>query len=334
MTRLASNLVSTPAAWAGLAAVALLAALPLLAGPFVVSLAIACLMYVGLAVSWSLFSGPSGIVSLAGAAFFGLGAYCTAWGLPALPWLAAVAAGAAAAAAYAALIGVVTLRLRGAQFAVITFGLGELTRHAVTLVEKARFGTVGRVIAEAPDDRVVYWTVLATALLALLAYRVVGASRLGLALRGIGADELRAATLGVDPRVARVAGFAISAAFAGALGAAMAARWTYVDPRTVFNPFIVFQTVMVAMVGGPSRLRGPVLGAVGLTLAAELLRLRLPYLYLVALGVLLVVSVLFLPEGLSGLWRPDAPAARRAPAGDGRSPGALRARLRPGARHG
>jgi branched-chain amino acid transport system permease protein len=291
-------------------------------------------MYVGLAVSWSLFSGPSGYVSLAGAAFFGLGAYCTAWGLPALPWLAAIAAGAVAAAAYALLIGVVTLRLRGAQFAVITFGLGELTRHAVTLVEKSRFGTVGRVIAAAPDDRVVYWTVLGTALAAAAAYRLVGASRLGLALRGLGADELRAATLGVDARVARVAGFAISAAFAGALGAAMAARWTYVDPRTVFNPFIVFQTVMVAMVGGPSRLRGPVLGAVTLTLAEELLRLRLPYLYLVVLGALLVVSVLFLPDGLAGLTLPGAVRARAAASGSAPGPGRLRAWLRMGARHG
>ncbi len=296
---------------AALAVVAGLAALPWLASPFTVSLAMACLMYAGLAVSWALFSGPSGYLSLAVSAFFGLGAYCSAWGLGTLPWPAVLLLGAASAAAFAAAVGLVTLRLRGAQFAVITFGLGELVKYAVTYVEKAHFGTVGRIVANPPEDRTVYLTLLALAALAAIAYRAVGRSRLGLALRGIGADELRAATLGVDAGRARVAGFALSAAFAGAIGAAAAVRWTYVDPRTAFDPFIVFQTVLIAMVGGPARLGGPIAGAVALTLVAELLRLRLPYLYMIVLGTLLVLSVLFLPDGLSGLWssRRGAPPA-------------------------
>lgn len=285
-----------------LAAVAALAALPWIASPFAVSLAMACLMYAGLAVSWALFSGPSRYLSLAVSAFFGLGAYCAAWGLPALPWPAVLALGAATAALFAAAAGLLTVRLRGAQFAVITFGLGELVKHGVTYLEKSQFGTVGRIIADPPEDRTVYLTLLALALVAVLAYRAVERSRLGLALRGIGADELRAATLGVDARRARVAGFALSAAFAGAIGAAASVRWTYVDPRGAFDPFIVFQTVLIAMVGGPMRLGGPIAGAVALTLLAELLRLRLPYLYMIVLGTLLVLSVLFLPDGLSGLW--------------------------------
>jgi len=289
-----------------LAAVAALAALPWLASPFLLSLAMACLMYAGLAVSWSFFSGPSRYLSLGVSAFFGLGAYCSAWGLPALPWPAALLLGAAIAAAFATAVGLLTLRLSGAQFAVITFGLGELVKYAVTWVEKSLFGTVGRIVADPPQDRTVYLTLLVLAVSAALAYRAVARSRLGLALRGIGADELRAATLGVDARQARVMGFALSAAFAGAIGAAASVRWTYVDPRTAFDPFIVFQTVLIAMVGGPARLGGPVAAAVALTLLAELLRLRLPYLYMIVLGTLLVLSVLFLPDGLSGLW-----AARR-----------------------
>jgi branched-chain amino acid transport system permease protein len=284
-----------------LAAVAALAALPFVASPFTVSLAMACLMYAGLAVSWALFSGLSRTLSLAVSAFFGLGAYAAAWGLPALPWAAVLALGAAAAAAFAAGAGLLTLRLRGAQFAVITFGLGELVKYAVTFVEKAHFGTVGRIIAEPPEDRTIYLTLLALAVLAVLAFRAVDRSRLGLALRGLGADELRAATLGVDGRRARLLGFVLSASFAGAIGAAASVRWTYVDPRSAFDPFIVFQTVLIAMVGGPTRVVGPVVGAVALTLLSEVLRLRLPYLYMIVLGVLLVLSVLYLPDGLAGL---------------------------------
>jgi branched-chain amino acid transport system permease protein len=278
-----------------------LVALPWAASPFVLSLALTCLMYAGLAVSWSIFSGPTGYLSLAGAAFFGLGAYATAWGLGTLPWPVLVTSGGLVAAAFALLIGLAVLHLRGTYFAVITFGLGELVMHGVTYLEKAHFGTVGRVMTDTPEEGTIYATVLLLAALAVVAYRLVERSPLGLALRGVGADEERASTLGVNPRAVKLAAFVLSAWFAGAMGAAMAVRWTYIDPRTVFNPFIVFQTVMIAMVGGPTRLRGPVIGAVVFSLLAEYLRLSLPYLYMVLLGALLVLSVLYLPDGLASL---------------------------------
>jgi branched-chain amino acid transport system permease protein len=285
----------------GIAAVAGVLALPLYASDFAVALGLTCLMYTALAVGWSVFSGATRYLSLATSAFFGLGAYCTAFGLHTLPWPLLVVAGALAAAALAWLIGLATLRLRGAYFAVLTFGLGEVVRHTVTLVEKSLSGTVGRVLTDAPEVATVYWTVAAVAGAALVTFRFIERSDLGVALRAIGDDEERAATLGVDPRRAKTLAFCVSAAFAGAAGAAMAPRWTYIDPSSVFNPFILFQTVLIAMVGGPGKLRGPVIGALVFSLLAEALRLNLPYLYMIALGLLLILSVLFLPDGLAGV---------------------------------
>lgn len=289
----------------------LLGALPAFEAPFAQSLALTCLMYAGLAVSWSMFSGPTRYLSLATSAFFGLGAYCTAWGLGKLPWPAIIFLGGCAAVAFAFLIGLVTLRLRGAYFAVITYGLGELVKHTITHVEKTYFHTVGRVLTETPSSATVYWTVLAIAALATWTYVAFGRSRWGHALRGIGMDEERAATLGVNPMRVKLIGFCLSSWFAGALGAAMAVRWTYIDPHTVFNPFIVFQTVLISMVGGPLSVAGPLLGAVGFSLLSEYLRLSLPYLYMIILGVLLIASVLYLPDGIAGydwkkLWRRKA----------------------------
>lgn len=294
----------------------LLGALPAFEAPFAQSLALTCLMYAGLAVSWSMFSGPTRYLSLATSAFFGLGAYCTAWGLGKLPWPAVVMLGGCAAVAFAFLIGLVTLRLRGAYFAVITYGLGELVKHTITHVEKTYFHTVGRVMTETPSSATVYWTVLAIAALATWTYVAFGRSRWGHALRGIGMDEERAATLGVNPMRVKLIGFCLSAWFAGALGAAMAVRWTYIDPHTVFNPFIVFQTVLISMVGGPLSVAGPLLGAVGFSLLSEYLRLSLPYLYMIILGMLLIASVLYLPDGIAGydwkkLWRRKASEERR-----------------------
>ena len=287
---------------------AVLGALPALESPFAQSLALTCLMYAGLAVSWSMFSGPTRYLSLATSAFFGLGAYCTAWGLGKLPWPVVILLGGVAAMVFAFLIGLVTLKLRGAYFAVITYGLGELVKHTITHIEKTYFHTVGRVMTETPSSATVYWTVLAIAALAVWTYVAFGRSRWGHALRGIGMDEERAATMGVNPMRVKLIGFCLSSWFAGALGAAMAVRWTYIDPHTVFNPFIVFQTVLISMVGGPLTVAGPLLGAVGFSLISEYLRLSLPYLYMIILGVLLIASVLYLPDGIAGhdwkkLWR-------------------------------
>jgi branched-chain amino acid transport system permease protein len=259
-------------------------------------------------------SGTTNYLSLATAAFFGLGAYVTAWGVATLPWPVVVVGGGLVAAAFAALVGAAILHLRGAYFAVLTFGLGELVRHAITYFEKSRFRTVGRVLTVTPDATTVYLTVLLVAGAAVAVCVLVRASRLGLALAGIGADEERAQTLGVATRRVKVAGFALSAFFAGALGAAVAVRWTYIDPPAVFNPFIGFQTVLIAMVGGASTLTGPIVSAVFFSLLTEFLRLRFPYAYLIVLGTLLIALVLYLPGGLASLFARRRPRAAGVPA--------------------
>jgi branched-chain amino acid transport system permease protein len=308
--------VSRRIALAGGAAVLALAALPWLVSDFSLSLVLSCLMYAGLAVSWAMFSGATHYLSLATGAFFGLGAYVTAWGVASLPWPAVVLGGGVVAAGFAALVGGAILRLRGAYFAVLTFGLGELIRHAVTYFEKTMFRTVGRVLSVTPDGTTVYLTVLAVATLAVVTAAVVRRGRFGLALSGIGADEQRAQTLGVATRRMKIAGFALSAFFAGAMGAAVAVRWTYIDPAAVFNPFIGFQTVLIAMVGGAATLGGPLASAVVFSLFTEFLRLRFPYAYLLVLGTLLIVLVLYVPGGLASLgargrWTRRRPGAVR-----------------------
>jgi len=284
---------------AGLTAAATL--LPGIASEFALSLALACLMYVALASSWSLFCGSTRYLSLATSAFFGIGAYTGALLLDHLPWLLAVAAGSALAALVALVMGAAVLHLRGTYFAVLTFGMTELIRHAVTYCEKQVTGTVGRVLMTVPEESTVYYTVLAIACAAVASAIAVRRSRFGLALSGIGADEQRAQTLGVNTRVVKTLGFALTAAFAGAVGAAMAVRWTYIDPVTVFNPFIGFQTVLIALIGGAATLWGPLVAAVVFSVLAETLRLQLPQAYMMTLGLLLILAVMYLPDGLGSL---------------------------------
>ncbi|MDP3823902.1 MAG: branched-chain amino acid ABC transporter permease [Burkholderiales bacterium] len=294
-------------------------AVPHYASEFAVSMALTCLMYAALSSSWSLFCGSTRYLSLATSAFFGIGAYTGALLLDQVPWLVAIALGGTIAAAVAVLMGLAVLHLRGTYFAVLTFGMTELIHHAITYWEKQVTGTVGRVLTVVPERDTVYLTMLALAVAAVLVSIGVRRSRFGLAMAGIGADEQRAQTLGVNTRLVKVAGFALTAAFAGAVGAVMSVRWTYIDPATVFNPFIGFQTVLIALVGGAATLWGPLIAAVVFSLLAETLRLQVPQLYMMSLGLLLILCVLYLPGGLAslrwqtfGLWRDDLRAWWRA----------------------
>ena len=89
----------------------------------------------------------------------------------------------------------------------------------------------------------------------------------------------------------------------------MSVRWTYIDPATVFSPFIGFQTVLIALVGGAATLWGPLVAAIVFSVLAETLRLQLPQVYMMALGLLLILSR-DLPAGRAGVAALAARTAR------------------------
>ncbi|MFN4998180.1 MAG: branched-chain amino acid ABC transporter permease [Betaproteobacteria bacterium] len=275
--------------------------LPHYGSEFAVSMGLTCLMYVALSSSWGLFCGSTRYLSLATSAFFGVGAYTTAIGLGQLAWIEVIVLGSCIAGLLAIVMGAAVLHLRGTYFAVLTFGMAELVRHAISYFEKSVSGTVGRVLSVVPEMSVLYLTVLAIAIVSLVLSIVIRRTRFGLALIGIGADEQRAQTLGVNTRLIKITGFAMTAAVAGAVGAAMAVRWTYIDPHTAFNPFIGFQTVLIALIGGAMTLWGPLIAAIVFSILAETLRLQAPQIYMMSLGLLLILSVLYLPGGLASL---------------------------------
>ena len=221
-----------------------------------------------------------------------------------MPWPLPVLAAAAVAAVLALVVGSLALRLRGPYFAVFTFGLAELAKHSLIWYETGVTGTVGRLLLKPPGPLALYYTVLAVAALAVVTAALLRRSRWGIALIGIGADEERAETLGIDTTRVKIGAFALSAAFMGAVGGAMAPRWTYLDPQ-VFNPLVSFQTVIMALLGGPTTIAGPAVGAAFLGLLSEVLLVKFRYVYMLGLGLVLIAVVLVLPGGLAGL------AARR-----------------------
>jgi branched-chain amino acid transport system permease protein len=284
----------------------LLAFVPLYAPGYTPVLLSSILMYIILAVSWLVFSGPTGYMSLAPAAFFGVGIYTSAIIGKALPFTVVVIIGGLASFCLALLVGALTLRLRGIYFAIFTFGLVMLMAHSLLFWELHVTGTRGRFVMVMGYNTIYYYMLGVFVLLLLTAY-LINRSRFGLALYSIGQEEDAAAHTGVNVVMVKVITFAISAFFMGAAGAIMATKWTYIDPFIAFNPFFSFMPVVMAIFGGMGQLYGPVIGAAIFTYLEEFLITRFAELYMLIFGIILVVAILYLPDGLVGLiqklWR-------------------------------
>jgi branched-chain amino acid transport system permease protein len=281
--------------------VAALAAFPLAASGYQLALGISVMSYTVLATAWALFSGPTRYISLATAAFFGIGAYTVAVLTDHLPWPAVLAVAAVVGAAVALVVGLSTLRLSGIYFVIFTFGLAELVRQLVTWYEVNVNRSVGRYIFTDITQPTIYWQLLALAVLVFLAGWLIGRSRLGLALRVIGDDEHVARHVGIDTTRAKLTLFTVSAAFMSLTGAVMAPRWTYIDPNISFNAIISFQVLIMALFGGAGTLWGPVVGVVPLVLLFEVLTANFPNYFSILLGVVFLLIVYALPNGVAGL---------------------------------
>jgi branched-chain amino acid transport system permease protein len=278
----------------------LLTTMPLYVQPYVVILLTTIIMYIILTLSWSIFSGPTRYISLASAAFFGVGVYVSAMLGQILPLPVVIVVGGLVSLILALFIGLLTLRLRGMYFIIFTFGVSELIRHFLLWWETNFTGTVGRWVV-AVDHTTVYYVMLVIFVMALLAAYLVKRSKFGLALQSIGEYEEAAVHIGINVTILKTLTFALSAFFMGAAGTIMATRWTYIDPQIAFNPLFSFMPVLMAIFGGIGQLYGPVLGATIFALLEEVLTTEFPYYYMLLFGIILIAVILFLPGGLVGL---------------------------------
>jgi len=278
----------------------LLAFVPLYAPGYPVVLLSSILMYVIMTVSWVMFSGPTGYMSLAPAAFFGVGIYTSAIIGKTLPFPIVVGIGGLASFCLALLVGALTLRLRGIYFAIFTFGLVMLIAHFLLFWELHVTGTRGRFVM-VMGYNTIYFYMLGVFLLLLITAYLIRHSKYGLALLSIGQEEDAAAHTGVNVTMVKVITFAISAFFMGAAGSVMATKWTYIDPFIAFNINFSFMPVLMAIFGGMGQLYGPVIGATIFTYLEEFLITRFAELYMLIFGTILVVAILYLPDGLVGL---------------------------------
>jgi branched-chain amino acid transport system permease protein len=287
--------------------VAALAAVPWLVSDYGLGFMINLMCYLVLTVAWALFSGTTRYVSLATAAFFGLGAYTVAMLIKEMPIYATFGVALVLGTLMALLVGLVTLRISGMFFVIFGFGLSELMRELLVWWEINKTHTMGRYVFVPFDTTMIYEHLLGLAVLVFLVGWLLRRSRLGVALLVIGDDETMARQAGISVPVAKLVIFVISSVFMTAVGAVMAPRFGYLTPNFAFNPLISFQVVIMALLGGMQRLWGPLLGVVPLVFLSEFLQVRFPFWFSVFLGLVFMIIVYFLPRGITGLvedgWR-------------------------------
>jgi len=278
-----------------------LAVLPLAVDNYILSVLIPLTMFTALGYAWNIISGYTGYLSFGQVTFFGLGAYTAALLILRLEvaWPMAALAGGVLAALCAVPLGWIMLRLRGPYFAIGMLGLARIAERVAFGWESVTDGGRGLYLPPILDLRTVYWAVALVATVLVGLTWLLDNSRFGLRLLAIREDEAGADNLGINTTLAKLQAFVLSAFFPGVLGAIYAWHVSYVDPVTAFAAQIDLTAIVAVLLGGAGTLWGPLIGGVTLSLLAEFLWARFPFLHTGLFGALLVVTVLFLPRGLA-----------------------------------
>jgi branched-chain amino acid transport system ATP-binding protein len=284
-----------------LLAVIALAVLPSYTGQYGLLVAFEIVQLAALAQAWSLMAGYGGIVSLAVAAFVGVGSYATAEvsskaGLGLYP---SVLAGGVVAVLFAAVVAVPMLRFRG-----LYFTIGSLVLAEALGIFMSNFGGFGgnmgiTLSGTAPSPQTIYLLSFVVAVLATAIVAGLVRSRLGLGLRAIRDDEDVAERVGVLTFRTKLTVFLVASFVMGLVGG-IQAQWTgYIEPTGAFALDWTVETVNAAIIGGVGTIVGPLLGS-GISVGLSQRLANYPTIHLIILGVLLIVVIRLAPNGLWG----------------------------------
>ncbi len=265
------------------------------------------IMWSVIGMAWNLLSGYCGQVSFGHAAFFGAGAYTAGmvysklgisgwWGVPLSVMVVT---------AFALVIGYICLRLRGPFFALATLSMGVILRIVAENLVEVTGGDLGIMIRERTWVEKIwyYYIILAVACATFLTVKAVIQSKLGYYFVAIREDQDAAESLGINTTLYKTIALVISAVLTGLAGAFYTNYMGYIDPKVVFALHdISIVTIMVVMVGGVATFWGPAVGAIIMVLLAEMIR-SIPVLgtaHHTFFGILLIVIIIFLPNGIVG----------------------------------
>jgi branched-chain amino acid transport system permease protein len=284
---------------------------------YIMSMIVAALVIGGVALSWALLGNLGGMVSFGHSAFFGVGAYVSAittvkLGVPVFVALPLGGVGAV----LASIVMMPVLRLRGPYFALAILAYAHIFRILATEWSSVTGGSGG--VSGIPSFPIVfgfdfgtkmgaYLIALTLVMLFALAYHRIRGSYYGIALRAMHDSEDATRVVGVNSTLLKAAMLMVSAFIAGVFGAVNAHYINFLEPDYAFNALWVTLPIVAAIFGGYRTISGPVIGALVVYLADQLLfKAIMPTGHQLVLGVLLVLMIVFSPSGLMSLLKKRA----------------------------
>src|SRR2546425_1903083 len=270
------------------------------------------LQFIVLATAWNILGGYTGYVNFGSAAFFALGAYATVFlhKLYPLPIPILIVVGGAVSAVVGLGMGYLTLRLRGAFFAIATLALAVVLQTLVVNWDYVG-GSRGAYIIRpneiafiGPYIQYLFLLMLALAVIALTIARGIERSQLGYGFATIRDDELAAEASGVPTLKLKLVATTLSGALMGMAGAPFPYYIGYLQPSSAFGLEYAVNSIAMPMIGGTTSWVGPLIGAVLVGQLQQELNVRISSaVNLLIVGLLLVAFVIIAPNRLIGLWR-------------------------------
>ncbi len=295
---------------------------PGLANYLLNNFAIQSLMWVALALSYDLSVGHAGTVSLAHPAFLGIGAYTSAVLAtgPGTPFLVNVVAAMLLAGGVAFLVGLPFFRLSDVFFAIGTLGFAfmmqvvalnwETVTHGalcITQIPRPAIG-LGPITLRIADLTGFYYLILFVAGAVVAIYLGLTSGRIGRALAAVRGDEGLGQAFGLNPLVYKMLAFVVGAMLAALVGVFLAHHVSVVCPD-LLGTFFTLNLLIIVFLGGVGTLRGVMVGAVVFTLIPELTRFAQVLAHLVY-GIILLVVILYVPDGIEGILAKLFPRSR------------------------
>jgi branched-chain amino acid transport system permease protein len=283
----------------------LVAAVPFIFGSYMIHIITGIYIYIILAIGLGILT-KTGQVSIGQASFFGLGAYASAviCKFTGSNIALELATAIIVPLIFSLLVGYVTLRLKGIYFSIATLAFTETLLVVAMMERKVMGGATGLAVPPLFKNNLFanYYLCLAILLVAFIIAYAAARSKIGFASTVIKNDERLANVIGINPTRYKIIAFCLSAAVSGMAGFFYVHYVTFIVPNEVFNMSISVAVLAMTIFGGAYSLIGPVIGALVLKIVEEFLRLNITYGHLIGYGVILIIGILFMPNGIVGLW--------------------------------
>lgn len=311
--------------------------------PYALHMMILFFLSVLMGSAWNIIGGYTGQYSVGHAAYFGTGAYTTMILLTTReipPWQG-MWIGMLAAVVVALVIGSICFRLRGPYFVLASIAVAEIVRVTALNLTNLTKGAEGILVTDIPPFKIgetvltdfstkvpYYYIALVLALTVILVTWLVQNSKLGYYFQAIREDQDAAHSLGINLSIWKNSALVISAVFTSLAGSFYAIFVKFIDPTTVLPLDLSVQIVLISIIGGIGTILGPVVGSMVLVPLSEALRSNviaqwlinsgivdaesgtgiflkehLAHAHVLIYGILVVIVILFMPEGVLGYLR-------------------------------